>query len=66
MLFVVCLGENFLTSMVYSNDRDIREKAIEKIIQLKNNPISAKVMKVKPQDLNFSASPWSEMIQLDT
>ena len=23
-------------------------------------------MKVKPQDLNFSASPWSEMIQLDT
>ena len=59
-----CLGENFLLSMIYSKDEDLRMKGIDKVIALKGEP--SLIHKVRPPVLNINARQWSEMVDLET
>jgi hypothetical protein len=56
-----CLPENFLASLLFSEDQHHREMAVNKIKAIRNLPEKDPVPGHIP-NLNFSASDWSELI----
>jgi hypothetical protein len=60
-----CLGENFLASLLYSDNQQHRELAVQKILQIRaagRQDIAATEKKIP--DLNFDADNWGEMVRI--
>jgi hypothetical protein len=60
-----CLEENFLASLLYSDDPDHRQHAVDKILQIRagpRQPVTETENHVPP--LNFDARNWGAMINI--
>ena len=60
-----CLGENFLASLLYSDNLQHRELAVQKILQVRaagRQDIAATEKKIP--ELNFDADNWGELVRI--
>jgi hypothetical protein len=60
-----CSPENFLASLVYSENKSHRELGVRQIQLIRNNPPKEILRSPVPQ-LNFDAVDWSQMVDVAT
>ena len=58
------LTENFLLAMLCDESREVRSKAVDKIVSLRKIKISVECRKFEIPPLNFDASSWWEIVPL--
>ena len=58
------LGENFLTCMAFSSDSTIRNKGLDKIIELKMSTVKPALRGIRHAEPNLESDCWSDLIDL--
>jgi hypothetical protein len=64
----VCLGENFLASLLYSDKEHHRRLAVQKILSIRSQPageVPVPVAGGRIPKLNFEAREWSELVGVE-
>jgi len=60
-----CLGENFLASLLFSDEKSHRQVAVNKILQIRSGP-EMKLIPTRIPKINFEAKEWSELVDIST
>jgi hypothetical protein len=60
-----CLGENFLASLLFSDERSHRQLAVDKILKIRSGP-QMKLTPTRIPKINFEAEDWSKLVDIST